>query len=326
MARWRSSGRGSGGGSRWGGYGGWAPYVPVAERRAKAAKQAKALEKKGQKTEPVLVEGRKITSTFWGKAWCENLERYSDFSNRLPRGRTYVRNGSVFDLKVGAGKVNALVSGSSVYKIEVGVVPLLTERWKAIKAACSGKIASVVELLQGKISQGVMEIITAEGTGLFPSPREIKMTCSCPDSAYMCKHIAAALYGIGARLDARPELLFLLRDVDHMDLLSEVVAAPVLAGAAGAEVGIAGSDDISRVFGIELDAAAVSAPAVPVSTRPAGAGSEKAGRAKVGRTKPSRRRRSVAVGTAVGTAGSVVSPSPREKAKARRGRPRKRKE
>src|SRR5687768_2102411 len=95
------------------------PYVSVAQRRAKAAREAAKLQKKGQQSAPILIEGRCISTTFWGKAWCENLESYSDFDNRLPRGRTYVRNGSVVDLKINPGEVIALVSGSSLYRIKI---------------------------------------------------------------------------------------------------------------------------------------------------------------------------------------------------------------
>ena len=70
------------------------------------------LKKKGQSIAPVTIEGRVIARSFWGKSWCTNLERYSDYENRLPRGRTYVRNGSVVDLQIAKGAVAAMVAGS----------------------------------------------------------------------------------------------------------------------------------------------------------------------------------------------------------------------
>src|SRR6202048_743999 len=94
---------------------GWRPYVSVAERRRQAQREMAKLTKKGQTVSPVVIEGRTIVKTFWGKAWCENLERYSDFANRLPRGRTYVRNGSVIDLQITPGEIKAMVSGSEIY-------------------------------------------------------------------------------------------------------------------------------------------------------------------------------------------------------------------
>ena len=168
-----------------------------------------------------MIEGRKIAGTFWGEAWCDNLERYSDFANRLPRGRTYVRNGSVVDLQVGPGRVTALVSGSTMYDVKVTVGPVPRARWSAICKDCSGAIDSLVELLQGRFSKGVMTRLCEEKTGLFPSPKDILFTCSCPDWASMCKHVAAVLYGIGARLDHQPELLFTLRKVDQQDLIAK---------------------------------------------------------------------------------------------------------
>ena len=260
MAYWSRSGRGGG----WdGGSSMWAPYVPVAQRRANAAKHAAKMVKKGEKVEPVVIDGRKIVKTFWGTAWCENLEAYSDFSNRLPRGRTYVRNGSVIHLKVSGGKLDALVSGSSIYTIQITISPLQKKRWAQVKSSCSGKIDSLVELLQGKFSQGVMEVMTSQTTGLFPAPSEIKMACSCPDGAYMCKHLAAVLYGVGARLDTQPELLFVLREVDHFELVSEIAKTPLLGGSAGGRAAqMADADELSKVFGIEIDAG-VSTPPAP---------------------------------------------------------------
>src|SRR6266852_2894834 len=201
-------------------YYGYKPYVPVAQRRMKAAGEMAKLKKKGHPVSPVLVEGRTIVKTFWGKAWCENLERYSDFANRLPRGRTYVRNGSVIDLQIAPGEVKALVSGSQIYKVAVKVAPVTKARWKSICEDCAGAIDSLVELLQGRFSKGVMERVCRQKTGLFPSPAEIKLSCSCPDWAGMCKHVAAVLYGIGARLDQQPDLLFRLHEVDEKDLIA----------------------------------------------------------------------------------------------------------
>ena len=173
----------------------WSPYVSVAERRRMAAKEIEKLRKRGRTISPVVIEGRAIAHTFWGKAWCDNLEGYSDFESRLPRGRTYARNGSVVDLQIEAGKVTALVQGSAMYSVTIKIQPVEPARWARIVAECSGKIDSVVELLQGKLSGGVMEVITRGGAGLFPAPRQIALRCTCPDAAVMCKHVAAALYG-----------------------------------------------------------------------------------------------------------------------------------
>ncbi len=231
-------------------YYGYKPYVPVAKRRAQAAREVAKRLKKGQIVSPVKIEGRTIASTFWGKAWCDNLESYSDFANRLPRGRTYVRNGSVVHLTIGKGQIEALVSGSELYEIKIEIAALAKSDWQAIKAQCAGKIGTLVELLKGKLSKAVMELVTGRQHGLFPKPKEIKMRCSCPDGAYMCKHLAAVLYGVGNRLDASPELLFVLRGVDHLELIEQAIpttplgtksSAPTLAPA-----------DLGAIFDIEI--------------------------------------------------------------------------
>jgi uncharacterized Zn finger protein len=198
----------------------WKPYVPAAARRRAADRTVAKMQRKGQLLSPVAASRGAIAKSFWGKAWCQNLERYSDYSNRLPRGRTYLRNGSVIDLKIGAGEVTAQVMGSSLYRITVSVREVAGAHWQAIAQDCARSIDTLVELLQGQLSASVMERITRPGTGLFPSPKDISFSCSCPDSAAMCKHVAATLYGIGARLDSAPELLFSLRKVDAQELIA----------------------------------------------------------------------------------------------------------
>jgi uncharacterized Zn finger protein len=229
------------------------PYIPVAQRKAGARRELAALAKRtGVAPSPVVIEGRQIARTFWGQAWCDNLERYSDFATRLPRGRTYARNGSVVDLRVEPGRVEARVAGSELYTVEIAIRALAPARWKAVKKACTGKISSLVALLRGELSAEVLEVLTRSG-GLFPEPGEIAMRCSCPDVASLCKHLAATLYGVGARLDGRPELFFVLRKVDQAELISEAAgsAAPVAKGGRGKKK--IAKAKLSSVFGIELD-------------------------------------------------------------------------
>jgi uncharacterized Zn finger protein len=232
---------------------GFKPYVSVAQRRQKAQREMEKRRKKGLVVSPVAIAGRTIARTFWGKAWCENLESYSDFENRLPRGRSYVRNGSVVHLEIQPGKITALVSGSELYTVEITISALADSHWNCVKGQCSGQIGSLVELLQGRLSKSVMDVVTQHDKGLFPKPAEIKMNCSCPDWAGMCKHIAAVMYGIGARLDEKPELLFVLRRVDHLELIAGAVdGAPVakLGKSRGKKTIAAG--DLADVFGIEM--------------------------------------------------------------------------
>ncbi len=248
---------------------GWRPYVPVAERRRKAAKALQKQRGKGGSVSPVVIEGRTIVTTFWGKAWCENLERYSDYENRLPRGRTYVRNGSVVDLQIETGTIKALVSGSSLYKVTVNVTPVSKKRWQAICEDCAGQIDSLVELLQGKLSKGVMERICQPKAGLFPSPSEIKLSCSCPDWADMCKHVAAVMYGVGARLDHQPELLFRLHDVDQAALIAKVGKALPLAKQAPAKGKVLEAPDLAGMFGLDM-AAGIAEPEPAKVVKPRG--------------------------------------------------------
>jgi uncharacterized Zn finger protein len=236
----------------------WKPYVPVHKRRAQAAAYASRLAKKERRTlVPIRIEGRGIASSFWGQAWCDNLESYSDYANRLPRGRTYVRNGSVIDLQVHSGRVKAIVSGSEIYHVTVKIKTLPAAAWKCIQRDCASSIHSLIDLLQGRFDAGVMQRLTRTEDGLFPRPREIQMDCSCPDWAGMCKHVAAVLYGVGARLDAAPELLFTLRNVDHLDLVAKAVAAENLERSLGgpADAALAGSN-LGEMFGIELESSA----------------------------------------------------------------------
>ena len=231
---------------------GYAPYVRVAERKKKAAKKVASLIKKGHIVNPILIEGRVIAKTFWGKAWCKHLESYSDYENRLPRGRTYVRNGSVIDLKLNPGEIRALVTGSSIYTVTIKVDSVPTQKWDTLVKECAGKIESLIELLQGKFSKGVMEIITHQEKGLFPNLEHIKMDCSCYDYADMCKHVAAVLYGVGAHLDEHPEDLFTLRDTNHAELIAKASSADLSKESSDQDATHL-MGDLSALFGIEIE-------------------------------------------------------------------------
>jgi uncharacterized Zn finger protein len=242
----------------------WRSYVSVAEKRRQAEREMAKLKKRGQSITPVKIEGRTIAKSFWGQAWCTNLERYSDYENRLPRGRSYVRNGSVVDLQIAKGEVTAMVAGSDLYRINIAISPVKASRWKAICRDCAGTIDSLVELLQGRLAKGVMDRVCREGDGLFPSPGEIKLSCSCPDWADMCKHVAAALYGIGARLDERPRLLFVLRGVDENELIARAGTDLPLSKATPHAAKVLDHDDVAALFGLEMaETASFDTPAAP---------------------------------------------------------------
>lgn len=226
--------------------------MSASERREKARHQAARLTKAGHRLNPVQLEGRTIAHTFWGKAWCQNLESYSDYQNRLPRGRSYLRNGSVLDLQIQRGKILATVQGSSLYQQTISIKPLKPAIWKRIKGECAGKIDSLIELLKGRLSDAVMRVITRPGDGLFPQPSEIKLHCDCPDWAGMCKHVAATLYGVGTRLDQNPDLLFTLRGVDHLELVGQAGCGDVLAPAMGSGAKTIKAENLGDIFGIEI--------------------------------------------------------------------------
>lgn len=240
---------------------GFRPYVSVAARQQQAKKAALDLTRQGHRLAPVTLTGRTIATTFWGQAWCRNLESYSDFANRLPRGRSYVRNGAVLDLQIAPGEITALVQGSSLYRIAFRISPLSAERWQAFKMRCAGRVTNLLDLLQGRLSPEIMAEIAAHETGLFPAPGEMKFDCSCPDWADMCKHVAAVLYGIGARLDHDPALFFTLRGVDMQELVAGASAAATAPLAGQDTTGALAADtDLAEIFGVELDTTAVPAP------------------------------------------------------------------
>ena len=251
------------------GYYGFREYVPVAQKKAQGVRHAAQVAKKqGRQPAPVQLAGRKIATTFWGKAWNENLEAYSDYANRLPRGATYLRNGSVVDLVIKPRKIEAIVAGSETYTVSITIAGLKPKIWQQIKQDCATSIDSLLDLLAGRFSDGVMQRLTRQKEGLFPSPGEIDMKCSCPDYSYCCKHLAAVMYGVGARLDTQPELLFVLREVDHQELVSQAVAEGnldrELRGGDGAQL----DGDLGAIFGIELDTAAKKAAPPRRQTKP----------------------------------------------------------
>jgi uncharacterized Zn finger protein len=246
----------------WGGY--YPRYVSVAEKKAKAAKKLKQLKKKNPGIKPVIIEGSAIALSWWGKSWNQNLERYADYSNRIGRGRSYVRHGAVLDLQIASGKVEALVQGTRAkpYSVVVEIKAIDEKIWQEIKTACGGKLDSLQELLEGKFPKTLSNIFMEQGTGLFPSPKDIEFSCSCPDWAYMCKHVAATLYGIGARLDEDPSLFFKLRKVRMKDLVTEAVedkTRKLLEKAKKKTKRVIAESDLADVFGIDMEE-----PVVPI--------------------------------------------------------------
>ena len=204
-------------------YYGFAPYVSVAEKKAKSLKALDKLKAKNKDLEPITIEGRTLAKSWWGKAWNQNLESYADYSNRIARGRSYVRNNAVLDLKITKAEVKALVQGSSrkPYTITIQIDKLSKEKWNKVIALCNRRIDTLEQLVGGNFPKELEALFKERNYGLFPAPKEIHFDCSCPDWASMCKHVAAVLYGIGSRLDADPKLFFELREIDSMELVKK---------------------------------------------------------------------------------------------------------
>ncbi len=204
-------------------------YQSVGMLKDKADKAIEKLRKKNPDIEPVIIEGRVLAKSWWGKAWNHNLESYADYRNRIARGRRYVRNHAVMDLKISKGCVSGLVqgSGNKPYKIQILIDTLPQKKWDRVTGLCHNQIASLDKLIDGKFPMELQELFTDKKYGLFPSPKEIKFDCSCPDWASMCKHVAAILYGIGSRLDSDPMLFFELRNVDGRALVRKSIDAKI---------------------------------------------------------------------------------------------------
>ena len=246
---------------------GFPRYVCKAEKQAKAAKKLEQLKKK-RDVKPVILQGSALARTWWGKAWNRNLERYADYSNRIGRGRSYVRHGAVLDLIINPGEIRALVQGSRSrpYEIVITIKKLNKNIWHKISAECGGKLDSLQELLAGSFPASLGDIFMQQDAGLFPGPKEISFDCSCPDWADMCKHVAASLYGVGARLDEDPSLFFTLRGVDMGELIAKSVtkkAERLLETASQKSSRIMENVDLSGMFGIELAGGADSPSEIP---------------------------------------------------------------
>ena len=226
-------------------------YVPVAQKRADAQNRIDKLRKKNKNIQPIApFTDRKIAHSFWGQSWCNNMERYADYENRLPRGKSYLRHGCVCDLQISEGLVTAMVSGSSMYNVRITIDKLSEKRAELLQNLLQGKISSQLELLQGKIPKDVRELVGNPDNGIIPFPKEIHMRCSCPDSASLCKHLAAVLYGIGRRLDTDPGVLFTLRGLDPLLLCAH--GNEIDLSVEDSEESLSGGEDLSALFGIDL--------------------------------------------------------------------------
>jgi uncharacterized Zn finger protein len=251
-------------------------------------------------------KGNKLSRTFWGEAWCRNLEAYADYAYRLPRGRSYLRQGNVYNLKIEKGELRAQVAGSELYDVRIDIRPLAKIEWRVITEQCAGHVGSLLDLLAGKLGDDVMCVLTDRERGLFPKPREMRFNCSCPDWADMCKHVASVLYGVGVLLDTAPELFFVLRGVDQEDLIAAASTATLAPGDATGD--LAGAD-LSTLFGIDLsDGGPIAMPAVSEAPEAAA------------RVIKNAARQNKAVGKTAAKRGLVAKKKPSRKSTTKRGR------
>lgn len=228
----------------------------IHELQSKIASSNNKANKKGKQYKPIHIEGRQIAKSWWGQAWCNVLENYADYGSRLERGKRYVRSGTVIDLHITKGCVKALVQGrrASPYKVDIHISPLKAEEMDALVEKCSHKISNLETLINGDFPEDLQELFTSSN-GLFPSSREISFSCSCPDWAIMCKHVAAVMYGIGAKFDENPFLFFELRGIDVHRLIDVAIESHVdhmLEHAHDPSDRIIEDDDIKAIFGIDI--------------------------------------------------------------------------
>ncbi|MDF1617611.1 SWIM zinc finger family protein [Petrocella sp. FN5] len=237
------------------GYYGYSKYVSVAEKKAKAIRAIEKLKKKNKDIDPVILEGSALVKTWWGKSWNHNLESYADYSNRVSRGRSYVRNNAVLDLRISKGIVSALVQGSRAkpYVVKIQIDTLSRDKWDQVTRLCNHRIDSLEQLIEGKFPKELSVMFTEKKYGLFPSPKEIHFSCDCPDWAFVCKHVAATLYGIGARLDVNPMLFFDLRDIDGQELVKKSMEKKLenmLINAGKKSTREIAAEDVQGIFGL----------------------------------------------------------------------------
>ncbi len=232
----------------------WGSKEDAEEQKAKIERDLNRRRQRGEALEPLAAPSgkTKLSQTFWGQAWGRHLATYEEYAMRLPRGRSYLRQGHVYGLKIEPGLASAVVTGAEVYETRIHITPLSATRWASIVEACSGKVGSMMDLLAGKLGEDLLRVFADPEEGLFPSPREIRFDCTCPDYADMCKHAAAVLYGVGLRLDAEPQLLFTLRKVHQEDLLADAQRDALNQLHSEANATTLEGTDLSALFGIDL--------------------------------------------------------------------------
>ena len=236
------------------------PFSTDRQNRQSLTKQdrlqqmVKQLQDEGRVLHPAKADGKKIAKSFWGYSWVRHIESYQDYESRLPRGRSLLRNNAVLDLTITGNQAEALVFDQELYEIRIIMEPVDPAQLKQIQTLCAGKINSLLDLIQGNLSEDILQILSDPEKGLFPRYDEIRFICNCLDDSILCKHAAAVLYGIGPVLDQKPDLFFSLRGIDYSMLFSGIDAEKITDDPQTSDQTAAFHDiDLEKTFGIELD-------------------------------------------------------------------------
>ncbi len=200
-------------------------YVSVGERSARAQRKIRQLKKKNPNLNPVVIDGKQIASSWWGKAWINHLKHYADFDNRVGRGRSYVKNGLVIHFAIKPGHIESIVMGtsSSPYNIKIKTKKLSPNKWNKMKRLSREHLCTLPELNEGKFPKELKDIFSDRGEGIFPTIKEMSFHCSCPDWANMCKHVSASLFALGSQIDNNIDLFFKLRGVNTSELVQSAL-------------------------------------------------------------------------------------------------------
>lgn len=193
--------------------------MKAADLEAQARRELIELKSAGEEVRPVVGTTRKLAAHFWGSAWMKHLALCESGGWSLSAGRTLLRHGCVLDLQLEAGLIRARVMEERLHDVEIALDPLDGERLEELRTICSGKIDSLVPLLEGTLDDALLATLCNAETGLLPEPGAWHMSCTCPDWSEPCPHAAAAIYAAGILIDAEPSLLFRLRQVSPEDLL-----------------------------------------------------------------------------------------------------------
>jgi SNF2 family DNA or RNA helicase/uncharacterized Zn finger protein len=165
--------------------------------------------------------------TWWGKQWLNALSNI-DYSNRLPRGKTYANKGAVMDFSIKNHLISAKVQGSErkPYKQDISLQAFTKKEAEIIIETIAENMVVLAALLSRQIPKELDRLLKEQNIQLFPNDwRSLNMKCSCPDYAVPCKHLAAVVYLLANEIDKNPFNLFELRG---LPLLKELESRKIL--------------------------------------------------------------------------------------------------